>query len=96
MLKSLWGSSVRMSEFCLKWTACSPFINSLHLLSLFQKFVEIFSNQMLLVSFAERSQFSFVFLDFRLGGACHLDGHSLHLCEDVQFHYIFFPFRQIG
>lgn len=69
MLKSLWGSSVRISEFCLKWTACFPFIISLLLFSLFQKFVEIFSNQMLLVSFAERSQFSVVFLEFRLGVA---------------------------
>ena len=27
---------------------------------------------------------------------CHLAGHSLHLCEEVQFHYIFLPLRQIG
>lgn len=27
---------------------------------------------------------------------CHLAGHSLHLCEEVQFHNIFLPFRQIG
>lgn len=27
---------------------------------------------------------------------CHLAGHSLHLCEEVQFHNIFLPLRQIG